>query len=151
MTACCLQAQGKQQPQPAWGWFGISNVIAVGAFLTSMSYLLSSWMATSQLRVHTPAYAFSQPAFILAVVAVTSSLLYFFAFFGIAFIYQDVASVEARTSEEQHAATTSGSVRSGEMQPKYDADVVIVGAGTAGAALATVLARDGKKVVLIER
>ena len=33
----------------------------------------------------------------------------------------------------------------------YDADVVIVGAGTAGAALAAVLARDGRKVVVIER
>ena len=33
----------------------------------------------------------------------------------------------------------------------YDADVIIVGAGTAGASLAAVLARDGKRVVLVER
>ena len=32
-----------------------------------------------------------------------------------------------------------------------DTDVIVVGAGTVGAALATVLARDGKRVLLIER
>lgn len=37
------------------------------------------------------------------------------------------------------------------LAPHFDADVVIIGAGTAGAALATVLARDGKRVVMIER
>ncbi len=39
-------------------------------------------------------------------------------------------------------------------QPKnleYDADVIIIGAGVVGAALAAKLGRDGKRVILIER
>ncbi len=45
------------------------------------------------------------------------------------------------------------STSNGELQDKVDgnADVIVVGAGTTGASMATALARQGKKVILLER
>ena len=37
------------------------------------------------------------------------------------------------------------------MEIKYDADVIVVGAGPAGVSAAVKVAREGKKVVLLER
>lgn len=121
--------------EPRWQWFCYSNVVAVVVFTVSMTHVLQFWLAHG--RLHSAGYAFGQPAFAAAVVGAVASLLYFIAFFGVAFIASDVDSLAA-DGEPLAAADV-------------DADVVIVGAGTAGASMATVLARQGKRVTLIER
>lgn len=109
-----------------------------------MTQVMTFWLANN--RVHSPAFAFSQPGFAVAVVGAVASLLYFIAFCGVAFIASDVELLTGSASDEVAPATTSGSaIRD------MDSDVVIVGAGTAGAAMASVLARQGKTVTLIER
>lgn len=134
-------------PRPAWEWFCVSNVVAVAAFLASVTYLMGFWM--ENMRQHTPAYAFSQPVFALSMVTALGSLLYFFAFFGVAFVHGDVADLAA---EPQPAAGNGGRAGGRAVSTDgSDADVVIVGAGTAGAALAAVLARSGKRVTMVER
>ncbi|XP_058221352.1 squalene monooxygenase SE2-like isoform X2 [Rhododendron vialii] len=49
------------------------------------------------------------------------------------------------------ATTTTTTEISGECRSKNDADVIIVGAGVAGAALAHTLGKDGRRVHVIER
>ena len=116
-------------------------MVAVVVFTVSMTHVLQFWLAHG--RLHSAGYAFGQPAFAAAVVGAVASLLYFIAFFGVAFIASDVDSLAADGEPLAAAATAAGR--------DMDADVVIVGAGTAGASMATVLARQGKRVTLIER
>lgn len=141
-------------PQPAWEWFGFSNIIATSVFVASVSHLLSSWN-NGQLKDITLAAALSQPTFVLSVISAIGCLLYFFAFFGVAFIHNDVAALQGGKPGSHRrdggVSMTAHDRESRPMNPEYDADVVIVGAGTAGATLATILAREGHKVVLIER
>lgn len=172
-------------------------------FAGAVSQLASTWMAHG--RHLNLAIVLSTPLAALSAVAATACLLYFFAFFGVAFMHQDVdylmpppgfplkgkadpaasvAPVAQSTDAAKPAAVAASAApksasgasepadpkvavcvpacataagvaaatrTSAHMRPEYDADVVIVGAGTAGATLAAVLARDGKKVVLIER
>lgn len=131
--------------RPAWGWFSVSNVLAAGVFMASMTHLMSFWLANN--RAHSPAFAFAQPGFALAVLGAVSSLLYFIAFCGVAFIASDVELLTGSASAAGEDASTSGAAAVRDM----DSDVVIVGAGTAGATMAAVLARQGKTVTLIER
>lgn len=72
------------------------------------------------------------------------SLLYFLAFFGVAFVYQDVNDM-VKDAEEAHLHSQA------KKRLETDYDVVIVGMGIVGASLATVLARQGKRVAVIER
>jgi hypothetical protein len=158
-------ATGK--PGVAWEWFCFTNVCFVGLFAVSLWHALQHWVAHSSAAA-APATVGSKALFALSVAGGVASLLYFFAFFGVAFVYQDLddaltprtrkyaaAGEAAAPAAGGDGASSSGVAASGPVRgiarPEYDADVVIVGAGTAGAALATVLARDGKKVVVVER
>ena len=141
----------------------MSNVIAVTVFLASVWYLLAFWMAHA--RSHSAAYFFGQPAFGACLLLCTGSLLYLLAFFGVAFVHGDVTELHGggeRGSGSTRTSGTRGSTRGsnasggpsataavGSGPFDVDADVVIVGAGTCGAALAAVLARDGKRVMLM--
>jgi len=107
-----------------------------------MTHLMTFWLA--HMRTHSAAFAFSQPLFAASVVGAISSLLYFIAFCGVAFIHADVEALTSLGSMSAH-------VIGGITHRDTDADVVIVGAGTVGASLATQLARQGKKVTVIER
>jgi hypothetical protein len=134
-------AAGDDAAEPRWQWFCYSNVVAVVVFTVSMTHVLRFWLAHG--RLHSAGYfAFGQPAFAAAVVGAIVSLLYFIAFCGVAFIASDV---DALADGEPATAAAAAGCRD------MDADVVIVGAGTAGASMATVLARQGKRVTLIER
>ncbi|XP_020206800.1 squalene monooxygenase [Cajanus cajan] len=59
------------------------------------------------------------------------------------------ASPENRNDFSETVTTTAGECRSGNRNS--DADVIIVGAGVAGAALAYTLGKDGRRVHVIER
>ena len=123
--------------EPQWQWFCVSNVIAVGVFSVSMMHLMQHWIEHGRSRG--ASFAVGQPAVAAALAGAVGSLLYFFAFCGVAFIAADV----------DESAPGSGAPLA--MGRDLDADVVIVGAGTVGASMATVLARQGKKVTVIER
>lgn len=56
---------------------------------------------------------------------------------------------QSRKTRRRVAAELSASASSSSVAP--EPDVVIVGAGVLGSAMAAVLARDGKKVVVVER
>ena len=114
----------------------------MGTFIASGWYLLQFWMDINDFH-HSPVHAYMHPGFVVSLICTIASLLYFFAFFGVAFIHTDVESL---ASPSANPVTQSSA-----MNPEYDCDVLIVGMGTAGAALATVMARAGKKVVAIER
>ncbi|KAL2317873.1 hypothetical protein Fmac_031749 [Flemingia macrophylla] len=75
------------------------------------------------------------------------SLLTLFSLYSLAFRRR--ASPEKRTDFSDTVTTTAGQCRSGNR--KGDADVIIVGAGVAGAALAHTLGKDGRRVHVIER
>ncbi|KAJ6930255.1 squalene monooxygenase SE1-like [Populus alba x Populus x berolinensis] len=80
------------------------------------------------------------------------------ALFGLSAIYYLVTKkkeqrankdlLEARSESVNSIATTSGECRSSNVS---DVDVIIVGAGVAGAALAHTLGKDGRQVHVIER
>lgn len=123
----------------------MSNIVAVAGFIGSVTYLFDYWMINGS--EHAAAFAFTQPAFVVSLVVALACLLYFFAFCGVAFVYKDVT--EWMQSSER-AAAAAAETAAGRW-PEAQADVVIVGLGLAGSALATVLARQGKKVLVIER
>jgi hypothetical protein len=122
----------------------VTNLIAAAVFTASMTHLMSFWLA--HMRTHSAAFAFAQPWFAVSVAGAVASLLYFIAFCGVAFIHSDVEQMTLGTGNIG-AAPIIGSVQARDV----DADVVIVGCGTAGASLATQLARQGKRVTVIER
>lgn len=187
-TRLFLQAASSDSaPRVQWEWFCVSNVIAVAAFAGAMYHLLAAW-AQHGRQLSLALFA-AQPLFAVSAVVAVAATLYFFAFFGVAFMHGEVSEslmpphgpsahavaaarklgsdamevdTERRGSPASTASTqadpaassvsAAGAVRPlSALRPEYDADVVIVGAGTAGASLAAVLARDGKRVVLIER
>jgi hypothetical protein len=146
------QARGGS-PQPVWEWFCLSNIVAVLVFLSCVTYLLPFWV--EHMRTGGGHFSVAQPAFIASAVGALGSLLYFFAFFGVAFVHQDVKEimrgedVARRAAQRRAAGGQNGPASSAAAEG--DADVVIVGMGIAGATLATVLARQGKRVVVLER
>lgn len=99
----------------------------------------------THMRSLTPAFAFAQPGFSVALLGALGSLLYFFAFFGVAFIHQDVSDWMAKATQ------LSGAAAAAKLKREADADVVIVGMGLVGSALAAILSRQGKKVIVLER
>ncbi|KAH0617445.1 hypothetical protein JD844_015684 [Phrynosoma platyrhinos] len=60
-------------------------------------------------------------------------------------------SRKARRGVNISAETTSETTTASTLTPQYDPEVIIVGSGVLGSALAAVLARDGRKVTVIER
>lgn len=159
------QAQAGQKRTPAWEWFAFANVLAAAIFVAAVGYLASArWSSAATSAATLIAAAVAQPGVGLAMLAAAASALYLVAFCGVAFIHSDVDDALAPRKREHTVppapsagsaaaagAPTAAAAAARPLRPEYDADVVIVGAGTAGAALATVLARDGKRVVVIER
>lgn len=64
-------------------------------------------------------------------------------FFGVAFVYQDVNDIIQDAEDNYQSQQASN-------KNETDVDIVIVGMGIVGASLATVLARQGKRVAVIE-
>lgn len=60
-------------------------------------------------------------------------------------------SKRRRAEETESAAEPCSSVCGASVAPEPEPDVVIVGAGVLGSALAVVLARDGRRVTVVER
>lgn len=139
--------------EPKWAWFWFGNLVALAVFCASTSYTIGYWV--SEERVHAAGFALTQPIFVLCTLGALSSLLYFFTFFGVAFIYRDVEDMMARggqgTVGRQFATPASASTSPVGANAETDCDVAIIGMGIAGASLAAVLGRQGKKVMVIER
>lgn len=124
---------------PRWGLFVYANVVATVAFIASCAWLLQFWGSASSAQ-RTVRYCIAQPACVAAASAAALSGLYLLAFAGVAFVYAEVQA-EQRPHVVVPDATKSG----------YDADVVVVGGGCTGASVAVALAKQGRKVVVIER
>jgi squalene monooxygenase len=105
------------------------------------------WAVHGGLSEHAPAYAFTQPAFTTSLLISLASVLYMFAFFGVAFVGADVSDLMSA----DEAASAAAAAVAAHRWDRADADVVIVGLGLAGSSLATVLGRQGKRVLVIER
>ena len=123
-TVACLAMPAKSDdphPTPQWGIFYLLNCVVVIVSLCIGTYLLKRNAFESQYE------------YVLVMVASFACLLYYFGFFGVSFV--------ARERFEPSVSSTG----------THDADVVIVGAGTAGAALGVALAKQGRKVIVIEK
>ncbi|XP_022884845.1 squalene monooxygenase-like [Olea europaea var. sylvestris] len=72
--------------------------------------------------------------------------------FGFVVLYRLVSKKNGETESESLAVTTSTTIISRSKNgADVDADIIIVGAGVAGAALAHTLGKDGRRVHVIER
>lgn len=160
-TAAVLAAEVTARPsrggQARWDLFSLGNVSAV-------SMLLGGLWRLNQAReelgdgffssVRLPAIVVQSPPTALALAAVIASATYLVAYVsvGLAGAVLEVngpGSTEFVKTRPRRGMGGKGDAWD-DLEPGMDADVVIVGAGTAGASLATVLARSGKRVLLIE-
>lgn len=120
----------------------MSNVLAAGTLAVSLSVMARFYVGARGAAL---TQALAQPSFAASAMAAAASVLYLLAFGGVAFIHADVTAASAE------AAAVAAAARPVPPPRDMDADVVVVGAGTAGATLAATLARQGKRVTLIER
>lgn len=155
--------------EPRWELFCVSNVIAVATFAASVGYLVSSG---ADLRAHPRTVLTSaDPRTVMAFTGALASVVYFMTFSGVAVMHaaltsnrsskddRDVATKRALQADVARAVAKAtgmlpvaiGAQSAAAASDGVDVDVLIIGMGTAGAALASVLARQGKKVAVIER
>ncbi|CAE7530305.1 SQE2 [Symbiodinium sp. KB8] len=126
---------------PRWDLFNVTNTLALVLFATSVAYMLQFMLAHG--RDHALMYFVAQPDVLLASCTALVTLCYMTAFFGVAWVYEDLS---AGPSPIRLVPATTHATDVG-----FDTDVVVVGAGTAGTALALRLAKDGRKVTVVER
>lgn len=132
----------------------VVNYIAVGVFSVSMYFVMRLWDG--------PLNRMNVFPLVLPFLGVFASMTYLFGFFGISvistvmdppFAVSPVSSPEsfpATSKVTQHDAATAR--RANSSAYTFDSpEVVIVGAGTAGASAAITLARQGRKVVIVEK
>ena len=125
---------------PRWSLFCATTAVSAAVFSSTIYYLLGRWSILSRDGSH-PASAFSDPVFLGAAAAALASLLHLLALGGVFFIHSDVAAVRQGAARARTPLPPVG----------WDSDVVVVGAGTAGAALGAVLGREGAAVTLVEK
>jgi squalene monooxygenase len=144
----------KKAPRPAWEWFAVSNALALVAGGLGVRSLLAVW-APSEGLAALSALARESGDVAIALAGIVIAILYFVAFFGVIFIRLGLDEGGEALPPAPAAKASELPARHGEPSAPLargaDADVVIVGWGLAGAALATVLARQGKRVLVLER
>ncbi|KAI3508928.1 hypothetical protein L1887_23950 [Cichorium endivia] len=90
----------------------------------------------------------------LLIVSVFASVVGFiliYAFFVIKNVRKVLPAGAGNSNVKSSSVTTKTICINGECRSEDDADVIIVGAGVAGAALAHTLGKDGRRVLVIER
>lgn len=126
----------------------VVNYIAVAVFAVSMYKIVRMWDGSlDRMNVFPLA---------LPIAGVFASLTYLFGFFGVSVIsavldppFSQYPSPSPKASAENPAKVTP-STRS-SVYSFEEPEVVIVGAGTAGASAAVTLGRQGRKVLLVEK
>lgn len=118
----------------------VVNYIAVAVFAVSMYRIVRLWDGSLN-RMNVFPLAFP-------ITGVFASLTYLFGFFGVSVISAvlDPPFSQDTDKPSKVASSTKSSVYSFE-----EPEVVIVGAGTAGASAAVTLGRQGRKVLLVEK
>lgn len=147
-------------PPPTTPRLYVVNYIAVGVFSVSMYFVMRLWDG--------PLNRMNLFPLVLPFLGVFASMTYLFGFFGISVIsaVMDPPFALSPMSTTKNSSTASkpsdstrstlrdaATVRRGDSSAySFDSpEVVIVGAGTAGASAAVTLARQGRKVVLVEK
>ncbi|KAA0152935.1 hypothetical protein FNF29_03459 [Cafeteria roenbergensis] len=143
---------------PRWDLFGVFNIAALLAAAAACTSLVRAPPAGSNGWQAMPDFASLDTRTIVAVATLIVCLTYAFAFCGVALVWRAIEDESQNESmrvpkplpvdaAKRMAAARMERLRAAGM----DADVIIVGAGTAGAALATRLGRQGRNVIIIER
>lgn len=137
----------------------VVNYIAVGVFSVSMYFVMRLWDG--------PLNRMNLFPLVLPFLGVFASMTYLFGFFGISvisavmdppFALSPMSTTKNSSTASKPSSTRStqwdvATARRGDSSAySFDSpEVVIVGAGTAGASAAVTLARQGRKVVLVEK
>lgn len=137
---------------PRWDLFAVFNAAAclagTSALLTLWKYLPTSVDEAAALKLDVRA--------MVAALTLAVSATYAIAFCGVSLVWRaiedDTGGLPRATKASPEAATRMAEARRQRLKDdNMDADVIIVGAGTAGATLAAVLGRQGRHVLLLER
>jgi hypothetical protein len=134
---------------PRWDLFAVFNVAACLAGASAGANLFKYLpTATEEARIDFRA--------IVAIITLALCTTYAIAFCGVSLVWRAIddgapAPPRAAKTSPANAKRMAVARKQRLKDDNMDADVIIVGAGTAGAALAAVLGRQGKHVLLLER
>jgi len=148
-----LAAKTSSSPlAPRWELFGVFNVAAV---LAAAAAAINLWRSPPSEDAMMFRLGSADARAIVSALSLLVVATYMIAYCGVSMVWraieEDSSALLKPARVPVSASRMSAARRERLRKDGMDADVIIVGAGTAGAALAAVLARQGKHVIVVER